>query len=330
MILKISWNGGVQIEYGDIKLILDSKRNSVDGSAFFISHGHVDHSASLKTKKPRKYSSRETLDIASTLGFRMANCFPVIAEKRIVMDDVEVIPHNSGHILGSLEYEIRTPEGIVLFTGDFNTEETKTMKPAESVKCDILIIEATFGSPNFVFPSVDEIGAEMIKWTEKTLKYGRIPAFQTDPLGNAQEIIKIFNEAGIHVVTHWKVTRMSKIYESYGHRLEYFDEESREAKEIKKQGRFIYIIPKNLNVSIPRIETALVSGWACLFRRKGFPLSDHADFPRLVRFIEECKPNVVLTCHGGRFNEVLARYIEKRMRIRAYPISLIPTRICKF
>ncbi len=328
--MKISWNGGVQIEYGDVKLILDSKRNSIDGSAFFISHGHVDHSASFKIKEARKYSSRETLDIASTLGFQMENCFPVVAEKKIVMDDVEVIPHNSGHILGSLEYEIRTPEGTVLFTGDFNTEVTKTMKPAESVKCDVLIIEATFGSPNFVFPSIDEVSAEMVKWAEETIRYGRIPAFQTDPLGNAQEIIKIFNEVGIQVVTHWKVTRMSKIYESYGHKLEYFDEESQEANEIKKQGSFIYIIPKNLNVSIPQIEAAFVSGWACLLRRKGFPLSDHADFPRLVRFIEECEPNVVLTCHGGRFNEVLARYIERRMHIRAYPINLIPTRICRF
>ena len=328
--MKISWNGGVQIEYGNVKLILDSKRNSIDGSAFFISHGHVDHSASFKIKEARKYSSRETLDIASTLGFRMENCFPVVAEKRVVMDDVEVIPHNSGHILGSLEYEIRTPEGTVLFTGDFNTEVTKTMKPAESVKCDVLIIEATFGSPNFVFPSIDEVSAEMVKWAEETIRYGRIPAFQTDPLGNAQEIIKIFNEVGIQVVTHWKVTRMSKIYESYGHKLEYFDEGSQEANEIKKQGSFIYIIPKNLNVSIPQIEAAFVSGWACLLRRKGFPLSDHADFPRLVRFIEECEPNVVLTCHGGRFNEVLARYIERRMHIRAYPINLIPTRICRF
>ena len=326
--MKVTWNGGVQIEHGDIKVILDSKRNSVSGSAFFISHGHFDHSAAFKIKETRKYSSKETLDIISTFGFQAENCFPIATGKKIRIDSVEVIPHNSGHVLGSLEYEVRTPEGTVLFTGDFNTEATKTMKPAEPVQCDILIVEATFGSPNFVFPPIEKISKEMIEWTKRVIKIGKIPTFQTDPLGNAQEIIKVFNDAGIPVVTHRKVTKMSRIYESYGHKLEYFDAEASEAEEIMRQGGFIYIAPKNLNVSNPNFETALVSGWALLTRRRGFPLSDHADFPRLIEFVEECKPRLVLTSHGGRFNEVLARYIERKMHIRAYPINLIPTRIC--
>ena len=327
--MKITWNSGVQIEHGNVKLILDSKRNSVNGSAFLISHGHFDHSAAFKIKQTQKYSSKETLDIVSNFGFQVENCSPIVAGKKIMIGDIEVIPHNSGHVLGSLEYEIRTREGTVLFTGDFNTEATKTMKPAEPVQCDILILEATFGSPNFVFPRIEEVGIEMIKWAEEVIRSGRIPTFKTDPLGNAQEIIRIFNEAGIPVITHWKVTRINKVYESYGHKLEYFDDETPEAEEIKKQGAFVYITPKNLNVSSSSFETALVSGWALLMRRTGFPLSDHADFPRLIRFVEECEPKIVLTCHGGRFNEVLARYIERRMRIRAYPINLIPTRICK-
>jgi len=327
--LRITWNSGVQIEYGEVKIILDSKRNSVSGSAFFISHGHFDHSAAFKIKQTQKYSSKETLDIVSSFGFQPENCSPLVAGKKVMIEDVEVIPHNSGHVLGSFEYEIRTPEGTVLFTGDFNTEVTKTMKPAEPVQCDILVLEATFGSPNFVFPRIEEVSVEMIEWAKKTMKSGKIPTFQTDPLGNAQEIIGVFNEAGIPVITHWKVTRISKIYEAYGHKLEYFDSETPEAEEIKQTGDFIYITPKNLNVSDPNFETALVSGWALWMRRTAFPLSDHADFPRLLKFVEECEPRIVLTCHGGRFDEILARYVERKMRIRAYPISLIPTRICR-
>jgi len=327
--LKITWNGGVQIEHGDIKVILDSKRNSINGSAFFVSHGHFDHSAAFKIKQAQKYSSRETLDIVSSFGFKTENCSSVAAGEKITIDDVEVIPHNSGHVLGSLEYEVRTPEGIALFTGDFNTEATKTMSPAEPVQCDVLILEATFGSPNFVFPRIEDLSTKMTRWAKTVIMSGKIPVFQTDPLGNAQEIIKIFNEFGVSVITHWKVTRMNRIYESHGHKLEYFDDQDPEAEEIKQGGEFIYVTPKNLNVPNRNFETALVSGWALLMRRTGFPLSDHADFPRLVRFVEECKPRIVLTCHGGRFDEVLARYIERKMRIQAYPISLIPTRIRK-
>ena len=327
--LKITWNSGVQIEHDEVKVILDAKRNSIDGSAFFITHGHLDHSAAFKIKHAQKYSSKETLDIISNFGFQVENCSPITVGKKIAIEDVEVIPHNSGHVLGSFEYEVRTPEGTVLFTGDFNTEVTKTMEPAEPIQCDILVLEATFGSPNFIFPSIEEVGVNMIKWARRVMKSGKIPTFQTDPLGNAQEIIGIFNESGIPVITHQKVTKMSKIYESYGHRLEYFDAETSEAEEIKQQGGFIYVTPKNLKVLNPDFETALVSGWALLMRRVGFPLSDHADFPRLVKFVEECEPRIVLTCHGGRFDEILARYIERKMRIRAYPINLIPTRLCK-
>ena len=328
--MKVTWNSGVQIEHDDAKVILDSKRNSTSGSAFFISHGHFDHSAAFKVKKTRKYSSKETLDIVSSFGLQVENCSPIAAGEKIRIGDIEVIPHNSGHILGSLEYEIRTPEGTVLFTGDFNTEATRTMKPAEPIQCDILILEATFGSPSFVFPRIEEVSTEMIEWAKSVIKSGKTPTFQTDPLGNAQEIIGVFNEVGIPVITHWKVTRMSKIYESYGHKLEYFDDEDPEAEEIRRQGGFIYITPKNFDVSNPSFETALVSGWALWMKRRGFPLSDHADFPRLIRFVEECEPRIVLTCHGGRFDEVLAGYIERKMHIRSYPISLIPTRLCKF
>lgn len=327
--MRITWNSGVQIEHKGEKVILDSKRNTKGGSAFFISHGHFDHSAAFKIREARKYSSKGTLDIVSSFGFQVENCSIIAAEKRITVGDIEVIPHNSGHVLGSFEYEIRTPEGTVLFTGDFNTEPTKTMKPAQPVQCDVLILEATFGSPNFVFPKIEEVGEEMIKWARGVMKSGRIPAFRTDPLGNAQEIISVFNDAGIPVVTHWKVTRMNRIYESYGYSLEYFDDKTAEADEIMHGGEFVYVAPKNFEVSDPGFEAALVSGWALLMRRTSFPLSDHADFPGLMRFVEECKPRIVLTCHGGRFDETLARYIERRLHIRSYPIKLIPTRIQK-
>ena len=71
MNLRITWNSGVQIEHDEVKVILDAKRNSIDGSAFFITHGHLDHSAAFKIKHAQKYSSKETLDIISNFGFQV-------------------------------------------------------------------------------------------------------------------------------------------------------------------------------------------------------------------------------------------------------------------
>ncbi|MCW4020893.1 MAG: MBL fold metallo-hydrolase, partial [Candidatus Bathyarchaeota archaeon] len=314
------------IKHDGVKVILDPQNNRTGGVTVFVSHGHFDHSTAFKIKNVTKYSSKETADLMSSFGVQVENWQPLTAGKKVAIDDVEVIPHNSGHVLGSYEFEVATPEGNVLFTGDFNTVQTKTMQPAEPVQCDVLILESTFGSPSFVFPSEDLVGKEMVDWAKKTMKAGGIPTFQTDPLGNAQEIIGIFNESAIPVVTHWKVTRINRIYEVHGHRLKYLDTKSDEAQEIIQSGNFVYITPKQLKLQDkPEFVPALVSGWALWSKRTAFPLSDHADFPHLVKFVEDCKPKTVLTCHGSRFTETLARYIEKKLGIRSYPINLIPT-----
>ena len=52
-------------------------------------------------------------------------------------------------------------------------------------------------------------------------------------------------------------------------------------------------------------EPAAVTGWAmdpnAIFRYQcdaAFPLSDHADYPDLLRFVETVQPKRVLTLHG--------------------------------
>ncbi len=325
--MRIMWRSGVSIEYGDVRVSLDPQKRGSKGLTAFISHAHFDHSRVLKVKTANKFSSRETASLASAFGYKIENWSPLSPGERLVLDDVEVVPYSSGHVLGSYEFEVSTPNGTVLFTGDFNTKFTRTMRPAEAVPCDVLVLEATFGSPNFIFPSEDVVAEDMIRWAEETIKCGKIPAFKTDPLGNAQEIISIFNEAtDIPVVTHWKVSRVNRVYEEYGYRLDYIDAGGDEAGELFDSGGFIFIVPKGLDLSDdPRFAATLVSGWAIYSRGRDFPLSDHADYKGLMSFVEECNPKLVLTCHGGRFDHVLARCIEKELRIRAYPIRLITT-----
>ena len=56
---------------------------------------------------------------------------------------------------------------------------------------------------------------------------------------------------------------------------------------------------------IPAVRTAAITGWAidprAIYRYRcdaAFPLSDHADFPDLLRFVELVQPRRVLTLHG--------------------------------
>jgi Cft2 family RNA processing exonuclease len=327
--LRIMWKSGVSIEHGDTKIILDPQNNRLGHTPVFITHAHLDHSRAFGIDHIPKYSTEATRDLAASYGLQAENWQPLVANKKVSVDGIDIVARNSGHVLGSCEFEIITPEASILYTGDFNTEYTKTMEPAEPVPCDILIVESTFGVPNFVFPSEDQIGKDMVDWTERILKTGKTPVFQTDYLGNAQEVVRIFNEStDIPVVTHQKVSRINRIYESHGHKLDYIDAEADEAEELAASGNHIFITPKQFNVqNHPEMVPALVSGWALWAKHKAFPLSDHADFTHLMRFVEDCEPEIVLTCHSGMFGETLARYVEKELKIRAYPIHLIPTNI---
>ena len=56
---------------------------------------------------------------------------------------------------------------------------------------------------------------------------------------------------------------------------------------------------------IPRRRTAAITGWAldagAIYRYQcdaAFPLSDHADFPDLLAFVDRVQPRLVLTLHG--------------------------------
>lgn len=325
--LRIKWESGVLIECGENKIVFDAQSRTMGSMASFVTHAHVDHAYSFRLKRTPVFSSEETMKLVSINGVRHNKWQPIARGKAIKIDDIEVVPHTSGHILGSFEFEVRTPDGVALITGDINVRGGRLVEPAEIVKCDVLIIEATYGSPEFVFPPDSEVAEEMIRWANEVMRRNKIPVFQADAIGNAQEVIRIFNEhTNVPVISHQKVTRVNEVYEHYGRRIEYIDISSEEAHGLISSANAVMVAPKRAGLpSNRRFVNAIVSGWALKLKRRAFPLSDHADFPSLIEIVRRCCPKLVLTYHGGAYNEVLAKYIEKKMGIKAYPIDLIPT-----
>ncbi len=201
-----------------------------------------------------------------------------------------------------------------------------TMEAAEPVECDILVVETTFASPLFSFPSRREVALDMVKWAVfDVIPRGRTPAFRTDPIGNAQEIISIFNRyTNLPVLTLGSVTRASDVYKAYGFKLEYIDARSDEGEELLEDGRCILIAPKGSKLSSERLEPALASGWAAIMRGrrgKSFPLSDHSDFKGILRFIRGCRPKKVLTFHGTALSRGFPEYLRRKLGIEAHPLT---------
>src|SRR5438552_9665189 len=118
---------------------------------------------------------------------------------------------------------------------------------------------------------------------------------------------------------------MTRIYEQYGqkfcHYLRYH------ANDLAGK---VLICPPSANRSrmlekIPRKRVAMISGWAvepnAIYRYQvdaAFPLSDHADYDDLLRYVELVGPKRVLTLHG--FAAEFARDLRER-GIEAWALS---------
>lgn len=326
MPLSVKWAGGILVEYNDTNAIFDSQINNIDNSNIFITHAHYDHAKGFSCQDVKKYSTKETYCLAKTFRkMEISNWHAVEKSQRVKIDDLEVRAHNAGHVLGSVQYEVISPEGSLVYTGDINPSDSFTAEAAKIVPCDILVIEATFGSP-CIFPSRKDIALEITKWAEESISLRKVPVFQADPLGNAQELVCILNRlTKIPVMTHPKISSINRIYESSGRKLDFVDAKSEEAKELFSSKNCAFIAPKQPNLEQnDNFNVGYVSGWASRFsgERTPFLLSDHADFYRLLEFVKEVKPKKVLTCHGSRgASEIFAKNVTKILGIDAKPLS---------
>ena len=328
MPLTVEWDDGVSVEYCGRRLIFDPRWNNHESSKVFITHAHYDHSKGFSFKDSEKISTEETKEIVAAYGKEINHWKPLSIGDKLRIEDLEVVSRNAGHVLGSSIFEVITPEGNVVYTGDLQFQDSFTMKGAEPVLCDILVIESTFGSKSFRFPEREKVAHEMVQWALETIKSGKVPTFKADSLGNAQEVTKAFNlYSKLPVTVHWRVAQINEIYKANGRRLKFLDAGSEEASEVTSSGECAFIAPKNVNLAHhPELEPALVSGWALWTKKnKAFALSDHADFDQLMEFVEACKPKTVLTCFGGKFNHIFAKQVEKKLGIEARPLDLIPT-----
>jgi len=170
------------------------------------------------------------------------------------------------------------------------------------------LMECTFGRPHYVFPPRDEVAAEMAAFASEALEAGAIPVFYAYSLGKAQEAIAILGAAGIPMAVHGAIDTLAQVYAACGVALPPYERYDANAFS---GGRAIVWPPAGK--ALPRavrgkpVRTAILTGWAMDrngFHRygvdRGFPLSDHADYPALLRYVELAQPRKVLLNHGWR------------------------------
>jgi DNA ligase 1 len=293
-----------------------------DGKPFaFVSHAHSDHIAPHEEIIVSERTSR--LMQARLPGERNEHVLNFGEKATIRGLEVTLIP--AGHIFGSAQFVLETTNGSLLYTGDFKLRQGRSAEPAEWRQADTLIMETTFGLPRYRFPPTEEVVGQIVAFCRDALETGAVPVLLGYSLGKAQEILCALAGAGLKPMLHGSVHRMTRIYEQFGQ--SFCDYERYNAKEVAGK---VLICPPSANRSrmlekIGDKRVAMISGWAvepsAVYRYQvdaAFPLSDHADYTDLVRYVELVKPQRVLTLHG--FAAEFARDLRDR-GIEAWALS---------
>ncbi len=287
----------------------------------FVSHAHADHIAPHQEIILSERTAR--LMQARMPGERHEHVLPF--GEPTVIHGLPITLYPAGHIFGSAQFYLETEAGSLLYTGDFKLRPGLSAEPTGWRQAETLIMETTFGLPRYRFPETAEVVAQIIAFCRDALAEDAVPILLGYSLGKAQEILCSLAGAGLRPMLHGSVFRMTRIYEQFGQSCGEFERYDADALEGK-----VLICPPSANRSrmlekIPRKRVAMISGWAidpnARFRYQtdaAFPLSDHADYTDLVRYVELVQPKRVLTLHG--FAAEFARDLRKR-GIEAWALS---------
>lgn len=267
---RVGWSEGVYISADGTTVILDPLKAGLERDAYvFISHAHADHTRGFSASN-LKYSTQETRDLYERLTGRYIRNFRTINfGEKVRLDGVEVTAVDSGHMLGSAQFKVETSEATILYTGDLNCVDTLTTKPAEVVGCDVLIIEATYGIPYYVFPLREETYLRIVDWVISMVNKGRTPCFRVYASGKAQEIIRLINTyTTLPVFSDIKVASICDVYNSYGLHLDY---DSHSLSDGSGEP-FVYVTSSRRSINREGVVEGRATGWALTWRRNGcFP-----------------------------------------------------------
>jgi len=323
--VKVSSNSGIQVNAGDTRFVLDPK-GAVHADYTFVSHAHIDHMHN-PARNERVIASKETSDLAKARGYDLGHTTEEV-------EGVELL--DSGHILGSRAIKIADE---VYYTGDASGRERAFLGKCRTRRARILIMETTYGSPEYVFPQTAKLVREVNGLIGTAFDRGRPVVLMGYPLGKAQ-LLTYFFSSWEPLFFHDSVATMNKIHLDHGvplkagHRFN-----SSEDADSLPSGPWVMVAPMSSGRSRlmshlrKKYDAILVafSGWAIsrgysasLGADYSFPLSDHCDYPELIKLVEAVSPETVYTTHGfaAEFARDLRQMGFSARTLSAYQSSL--------
>jgi putative mRNA 3-end processing factor len=296
-----------------------------------VTHAHADHLIGL---------SRSLRSCEKVLMTKATRDLTRVMNGQLALDDgsVEILDYGetieygeervtfakANHILGAAQVLVEdADDNRVAYTGDFKLDGTQPL-----LDCDVLVVEATYGSPSFRRSFELDVEELLVSMVEKRLRRGTVYVFGYH--GKLQEVMQILHRADVSVpfVMPERVFHVSKVCEQHGMQLGCLalstEKEGKELLDGNLPCVAFYHMNSRGSVGLDGSRIC-VSGWEfhspC--RQIGdkehlVALSDHSDFNGLIEYVRRCKPKRVVTDNYRVSHGVtLAREISKRLGISA-------------
>ena len=283
-----------------------------------ITHAHGDHlragSAEYLTSLAGAAIVAQRLPPGSQVKLRAYG-------EPIAYGATQVSLHPAGHILGSAQVRIEHEGRIWVVSGDYKRDPDPTCAAFEPVPCEVFISEATFALPVYRWAPPAVVCAEIFEWWQANRARGKASVLFAYALGKAQrvlaELMRFTTEA---VYLHGAVAALTESYRQQGiamlPTLPVAD-----LPAAHYSGALIIAPPSAAGSTWLRrfgdSSTGFCSGWMRVRgdrRRRGydrgFVLSDHADWPSLLRTFRDCGARRILLTHGH--SDTMTRYLREQ------------------
>lgn len=283
-----------------------------------ITHAHGDH---------LRAGSDEYLTCAAGAGL-VAQRLPPDARvkllqygQRIACGSTEVSLHPAGHVLGSAQVRIEHEGQVWVVSGDYKRDPDPTCQAFEPVPCDVFISEATFALPVYRWAPPGVVAAEIFTWWQTNRARGKASVLFAYALGKAQRVLaELSRYTSEAVYLHGAVAGLTEAYRQQGVAMLPTQPVS-DLPAGHYAGALIIAPPSAAGSSWMRrfgdSSTGFCSGWMRVRgdrRRRGydrgFVLSDHADWPSLLRTFRDCGAPRILLTHGH--SETMTRYLREQ------------------
>lgn len=278
-----------------------------------ISHAHSDHVRPHREAVVTEGTARLLRD-----GLRPGRTLRVLPYgRRTNFGEFDLTLLPAGHMLGSAQVLVEARGVRLLYSGDFKLRPSASAEPIQVPEADVLIMEATFGRPEYIFPERERVVADIVRFCRDALERGCTPVLFGYRLGKSQELLACLAEEGFRFLLHPSLEGPVRAYQELGVRFPPF--------QIFRPGAAdgcVVVCPpgaarREVLDGVARPRTAQVSGWAVgrgapyRFRtHAAFPLSDHADYEDLLTYAGLVRPRRVYTVYG--FAEDFARDLRRR------------------